>query len=84
MVSVARLDDDFNRGICGGKVDEVVIGGGGGVLEVGPDGGGGATVFAVPDGEFLELLYAPCRHDFIIITIVDTNIGGAVVRRRIL
>eukprot|EP00573_Skeletonema_grethae_P001736 CAMPEP_0201688974 /NCGR_PEP_ID=MMETSP0578-20130828/2643_1 /ASSEMBLY_ACC=CAM_ASM_000663 /TAXON_ID=267565 /ORGANISM="Skeletonema grethea, Strain CCMP 1804" /LENGTH=67 /DNA_ID=CAMNT_0048173471 /DNA_START=1688 /DNA_END=1891 /DNA_ORIENTATION=- len=63
MVSVARLDDYFDRGVRGGEVDEVVLGGAGGVLEVGPDGGGGAAVFAVPDGQFLELLDASCCHD---------------------
>jgi len=54
--------------VGGGKVDEVV--GGGGFLEVGANGGGGAAVFAVPDAQFLELLDASCCHDCYCVVIV--------------
>ena len=74
MMAVAWLDDYFYGGVGGGEVDEVVVigvgGGGGGVLEVGPDGGGGASVFAVSDAEFLELLDASCCHDFILLMLM--------------
>ncbi len=82
MVAVAWLDDYFYGGVGGGKVDEVVviIIGGGGVLEVGSNGGGGASVFAVSDAEFLELLDASCCHDFILLNVnIMLIVGSSII-----
>ncbi len=79
MMAVAWLDDYFYGGVGGGEVDEVVVVIGGGVLEVGSDGGGGASVFAVSDAEFLELLDASCCHDFMLLNVNIMLIVGSII-----
>ena len=65
MMAISRLDNYVDVGVRFGKVDEVVGGRGGRLLEVGADGGRGAAVFAVPDAQFLQLLNPSGGHFYL-------------------
>ena len=62
MMSIAWFDDDLDRWVLRGEVDEVVARRGWRLLQVVTNGAGGSAVFAVADAQLLELLDTSCGH----------------------